>query len=86
MANSAQAKKRAKQNEKRRQHNAARRSKMRTFIKAVRNAIATGDKEKAQTALTAAVPVMDRMAGQGLASKNAVARYKSRLNSAIRAL
>ncbi len=86
MANSAQARKRAKQNDKRRQHNAAMRSKMRTYIKRVRNAVNAGDKDQAQEAFKAAVPVLDKMAGKGIVHKNAAARYKSRLNASIKAM
>ncbi len=86
MANSAQARKRARQNQKRRRHNASLRSKMRTYVKRVRAAIAEGDKEKAQQAYQAAVPVLDKMSGKGIIAKNAAARYKSRLNSHIRAM
>jgi len=57
---------------------------MRTYIKKVRKAIAAGDKEAAQTAFKAAVPVIDRMAGKGLIHKNTAARYKSRINARIR--
>jgi len=86
LANSAQAKKRALQNEKRRQHNASLRSKMRTFIKNVRKAISAGDKPLAESAYKAAVPVLDKMTGKGLVAKNAAARYKSRMNTQIRAM
>jgi len=61
LANIKSAKKRAIQAEKRRQHNAGRRSMTRTCIKKVIAAIEAGDKEAAQTAFTAAVPVLDRM-------------------------
>ncbi|WP_078118271.1 30S ribosomal protein S20 [Thiosocius teredinicola] len=86
MANSAQARKRARQAEKRRQHNAGRRSMMRTEIKKVVKAIETGDKDAAQNAYKAAVPVLDSMATKGLIHKNKAARHKSRLNAQIRAL
>lgn len=86
MANSAQAKKRARQNDKARAHNASLRSMVRTYIKKVVNAIATGDKTNAQTAYTAAVPVIDRMADKGIIHKNKAARHKSRLNAQIKAL
>ncbi|HYQ93014.1 MAG TPA: 30S ribosomal protein S20, partial [Candidatus Competibacteraceae bacterium] len=59
MANSAQAKKRARQAEKHRQHNASIRSTVRTYIKRVVKAIATGDKTQAEAAYKAAVPVID---------------------------
>jgi len=86
LANSAQAKKRARQNEKHRALNAAQRSEMRTYVKKVRYAIAAKDKAAAESAYKAAVPVLDSAAGKGLIAKNAAARYKSRLNSAIRSL
>lgn len=86
MANSAQAKKRARQAEVHRQRNASQRSAMRTSIKALRKAIDAGDKEQAVAAFQSAVPVLDRMARKGLIHKNAAARSKSRLNDAVRAL
>lgn len=86
MANSPSARKRAVQSEKRRQHNKARRSMLRTQIKIVINAIQAGDKATAEQAYKAAVPVIDRMANQGLIHRNKAARHKSRLNDHIRAL
>lgn len=86
MANSAQAAKRARQAEKRRQHNAGRRSMMRTAIKKVVKAIGAGDKDGASSAFQQAVPVIDRMANQGLIHKNKAARHKSRLNAHIKAM
>lgn len=86
MANSAQAKKRARQAEKHRQHNASRRSMLRTYIKKVVKAIASGNKEEAQMAYQAAVPIIDRMANRGIIHKNKAARHKSRLNTRIRAM
>jgi small subunit ribosomal protein S20 len=86
LANSAQAKKRARQAEVHRQRNASQRSAMRTRIKAIRKAILAGDKEQATAAFQAAVPVLDRMARKGLIHKNTAARGKSRLNNAVRAL
>lgn len=86
MANSAQARKRARQAEKNRQQNAARRSFMRTKLKTVIKAIATGDKAAAQEAYKAAGPALDRMAKEGLVHKNKAARHKSRLNARIKAL
>jgi len=86
LANSAQARKRAKQNDKRRQHNAALRSKMRTYVKRVRSAIDAGEKEQAQEAFKAAVPVLDSMTGKGIVHKNAASRYKSRLSASIKAM
>ena len=86
MANSAQAKKRARQAEDSRQRNASQRSAMRTSVKTLQKVIDAGDKEQASAAYKAAVPVLDRMARKGLVHKNAAARSKSRLNRAIRAL
>ena len=86
MANSKQAKKRAVQSEKRRQHNASRRSMMRTLVKKVIAAIEAGDKEAATSALAAATPILDRYATKGLIHKNKAARHKSRFAAAIKAL
>ncbi len=86
MANSAQAAKRARQAEEQRQHNAGRRSMMRTSVKKVIKAIDSGDKEAARNAFKAAVPMIDRMANQGLVHKNKAARHKSRLNANIKAM
>ena len=86
MANIKSAKKRAVQSEKRRQHNASRRSMTRTSLKKVLSAIASGDKEAAQAAYTAATPLLDRMATKGLIHKNKAARHKSRLAAQIKAL
>ena len=86
MANTVQAKKRARQAEKHRQHNASFRSMVRTAIKRVVAAIETGDKDQAQAAYTAAVPVIDRKADKGIIHKNKAARHKSRLNAQIKEL
>ena len=86
MANSAQAKKRARQNEKRRQHNAGLRSMVSTYIKKVNAAIASGDQAVAQQAYSDAVPVIDRMADKEIIHKNKAARHKSRLNAQVKAL
>lgn len=86
MANTAQARKRARQAEKRRAHNASQRSMMRTYTKRVVKAIAAGDKEQAAAAYGVAVPVLDRMARKGLIHPNKAARHKSRLNAQIRAM
>lgn len=86
MANSAQAKKRARQAEDHRLRNASQRSAMRTKVKALQKAIVAGDKEQATAAYQAAVPVLDRMARKGIIHKNAAARSKSRLNNAVRAM
>jgi small subunit ribosomal protein S20 len=86
LANSAQAAKRARQAEKRRQHNASRRSMMRSEIKKVIHAIQAGDKAAAETAFRSAAPMLDSLATKGLIHKNKAARHKSRLNARIRAL
>jgi small subunit ribosomal protein S20 len=86
LANSAQARKRARQAESRRQRNAGRRSEMRTEIKKVISAIEAGDKAAAESAFKAAMPLLDNLAGKGLIHKNKAARHKSRLNAKIRAL
>lgn len=87
MANSAQARKRAKQNETRRQHNASMRSMARTYLKKVIAAIEAGDVEAAKAAYAAAVPVIDRIADKGgVMHKNKAARHKSRLNTKIKAM
>ena len=86
MANSPQAKKRARQAEKRRQHNASLRSTVRTSIKKVIAAIAGGNAEEAKAAFAAAVPVIDRMADKGIIHKNKAARHKSRLSAQVKAL
>lgn len=86
VANSAQARKRARQNVKRRQLKASQRSMVRTFIKRVVKAIEEKNYELATEAYKKAVPVIDRMANKGVIHKNKAARHKSRLNKAIKAL
>jgi small subunit ribosomal protein S20 len=86
VANSAQARKRVRQNVKQRQHNASLRSMVRTYIKKVINAIATGEHATATAAYKQAVPVIDRIADKGIIHKNKAARHKSRLNAHIKAL
>ena len=86
MANIKSAKKRAIQSEKRRKHNASRRTMMRTFIKKVVVAIEAGDKEVATTEFVKLQSVLDSYATKGLVNKNTVARKKSRLSAKIKAL
>lgn len=86
MANTPQAKKRARQNAKARAHNASLRSMARTYIKNVVKAVEEGDAEAAKSAYAAAVPVIDRVADKGIFHKNKAARHKSRLNAQIKAL
>ncbi len=80
MANTAQAKKRARQAEKNRIRNAGQRSKLRTFIKKVIAAVETGNKEQAQAAYKTVVSVIDAAVSKGLIHKNKAARNKSGLN------
>lgn len=86
MANSSQAKKRARQAVRRRDHNTSLRSMFRTYIKKVVYAIDAGDKALAETAYKEAVPIIDNTCGKGLIHKNKAARHKSRLNLRIRAM
>jgi small subunit ribosomal protein S20 len=86
VANTAQAKKRARQAEKHRAHNTARRSLMRTEIKKALKAIESKDKSGAQEAFRRASSIIDRLAGKGLLHRNTASRYKSRLNTRLRAL
>lgn len=86
MANSPQARKRARQAVKRRARNVSQRSTYRTHLKRVLTAVEANDKEAAQAAYTAAVPVLDRLACRGILHKNKAARHKSRLNGKIKAM
>ena len=86
MANSPQARKRARQAEKRRIHNASLRSMFRTYVKKVAATIEAGDKEKALTSFVEAQPVIDRIADKGIVHKNKAARHKSRLLKKINAM
>lgn len=86
MANTAQARKRARQAEKRRKQNHGQRALARTQIKNVIKAISAGDKTAAEEAYKTAVPVIDRMAGKGRIHPNKAARHKARLNKRIQTL
>ena len=86
MANTASAKKRNRQTVVRTERNAARKSRMRTFVKKVETAIAGGDKSAAAAALQAAQPEMQRAAGKGVIHRNTVGRKISRLSARIKAL
>lgn len=86
MANSPQAKKRARQNERRFQVNKARRSRIRTQLRKVEEAIASGDKNVAATALRTAQPELMRGVTKGVYHKNTAARKMSRLTSRVKAL
>ena len=86
MANTVQARKRARQNEVARRHNASFRSMVRTYIKKVVTAVQEGNYDNATAAYNRAVPVIDRMADKGIIHKNKAARHKSRLNTAVKAM
>ena len=86
MANSSSARKRARQNERNRQHNAAQRSYVRTMIKKVVNAVEAGDKKAAEDAYRDAIPAIDRSVSKGIMHRNKAARHKSRLGQHVRAL
>lgn len=85
LANSRQAKKRARQNDKRRAHNASARSEMRTYIKQVAKALQEGNASLAADVFKKATSMVDRLASKGLIHKNKAARHKSRLNAQIKA-
>ena len=85
MANTAQARKRVRQNVKRRQQTASQRSMVRTYIKRVNAAVDSKDYDAASEAYKA-VPVIDRMADKGIIHKNKAARLKSRLNTSVKGL
>jgi len=86
MANTPQAKKRARQNEARFAINKARRSRIRTFLKKVEEAITSGDKDAAKSALRDAQPEMMRGVTKGVFHKNTVARRMSRLSARVKAI
>jgi small subunit ribosomal protein S20 len=84
MANTAQSKKRARQSEARYAVNKARRSRIRTFLRKVEEAIASGDAEVAAAALKAAQPELARGVSKGVLHKNTVSRKISRLASRVK--
>jgi len=86
MANTAQARKRARQAIARNKHNASMRSMMRTAMKRVRQAISAGDKAAAEASFRNASSIIDRVADKNIIHKNKAARHKSRLAAAIKAL
>ncbi len=86
MANTAQARKRARQAVKLNAHNSSQRSTLRTAIKAIRKAIEIGDKAAAAAAFQTQVSIIDRIADKKIIHKNKAARHKSRLSAAIKAL
>ncbi|TKZ18180.1 30S ribosomal protein S20 [Shimia litoralis] len=86
MANSPQAKKRARQNERRLEVNKARRSRIRTELRKVEEAIASGDKDAATAALRAAQPELMRGVSKGIYHKNTASRKMSRLSARVKVL
>lgn len=86
MANSPQAKKRARQNEARFQVNKARRSRIRTFLRKVEEAIDSGNKDEAATALRSVQPELMRGVSKGVMHKNTASRKMSRLSSRVKAI
>lgn len=86
MANTVQARKRARQAVKQNLHNSSLHSSLRTAIKAVRKAIATGDKAVATEVFQKSVSIIDRVADKKIVHKNKASRDKSRLSAAIKAL
>lgn len=86
MANSRQAKKRARQSEVRRCNNTSKRSEMRTYLKQVTKTVEEGNQTLAATLYKKAASMVDRLAGNGLIHKNKAARHKSRLNKKIKGL
>jgi small subunit ribosomal protein S20 len=86
MANNASARKRIRQTEKRTARNRARKSRMRSFLRKVEEAVASGDKAAAQEAFRAAQPEMQRAATKGVVHANTVARKLSRLSARVKNL
>ena len=84
MANIKSAEKRARQTVKRRARNVAARSKLRTAIKGVVNAVSAGDKADAAAKLKAAGPIIDAAVNKGVIHKNKASRHKSHLNARIK--
>ena len=86
MANTPQSKKRARQSERRADVNKSRRSRIRTFLRKVEEAIESGDRDAATTALRAAQPELMRGVTKGIFHKNTVARKMYRLSSRVKAI
>ncbi len=86
MANTPQARKRIRRNERRAEINGARLSRIRTFVKKVESAIAGGDKSAAAEALKAAQPELARGVARGVLHKNTASRKLSRLSKAVAGL
>jgi len=86
MANTAQSRKRARQSEKRREHNAALRTAFRSAVKKAQKAIVAGDKACATRLFSVATSALDRIADKKVIHKNKAARHKRRLAADIKAL
>jgi small subunit ribosomal protein S20 len=86
MANSAQARKRARQAEATRKRNASAKSALRTAVKKVKKAIAEGDKAAATKQLQESQSIIDRVADKRVVHKNTTSRTKSRLAQAIKTM
>lgn len=86
MANIKSAKKRARQAIKRRAHNVAMRSQVRTAVRNVVKAVESGNKDAAKASYAVVVPQIDRMANKGILTKSRAAHYKSQLNAKLRAM
>ena len=86
MANTASARKRIRQIERRTERNKSRMSRMRTFTKKVEMAVASGDKDAATVALREAQPEMQRAVGKGVVHKNTISRKISRLSARVKSL
>lgn len=86
MANTSQSKKRARQSEARADINKARRSRIRTFLRKVEEALASGNQDAATAALKLAQPELARGISKGVMHKNTVARKMSRLTLRVRGL
>ena len=86
MANTAQTKKRARQNDSQRLHNASLKSTLRTALKKITKAILSGDKKIAKKLFDENMPVIDKIADKKIIHKNKAARHKSRLNSVLKSM
>lgn len=86
MANTSSAKKAVRKIARRTTVNKSRRSRVRTFVRKVEEAIASGDKAAAQSALKAAQPELMRAASKGAVPKNTASRKVSRLSRRVKAL
>jgi small subunit ribosomal protein S20 len=86
MANNASARKRIRQTEKRTARNKARKSRVRSFLRKVEEAVKSGDKAAAQEAFRAAQPEMQRAATKGVVHANTVARKLSRLSARVKSV